>query len=377
MLKHSVWLFLILLLISSCTEDQNPLQQPNAGNSSQQNSLTGKNTDNGWLIPFNQIVDGGPGRDGIAAINEPRFLPVDQVDFLEEDALVVGIKIGEELRAYPHAILDRHEIVNDFIGTTPVGVSFCYLTGSAIGWDRNFAATESLLGVSGLLFNSNLIVFDRVTDSHWAQMKLQCVEGERICEEIKQISLVEMSWASWKALFPESEILSTETGFDRDYTEPPLSAYVNESSQPIFPVYPLDDRLPFHRRMHGIIELGRVRVYDLSLFEGENRLLEEAFVFGFEPVVILGDAAHGYIVSYYSLDEKGTKLDFTLVDDNGKLLMRDQDGSLWNIWGEAVSGLRKGQQLRSTKSFMAYWFAWGAFYPGAEIYVDGERVLGG
>ncbi|MEM6806653.1 MAG: DUF3179 domain-containing (seleno)protein, partial [Bacteroidota bacterium] len=128
-----------------------------------------------WLVPQDEVFDGGPGKDGIPSIDEPRFIDADAANFISENDLVVGYADGNEAKAYPHVILDWHEIVNDETNNFPHAIVYCPLTGSATGWERTIDGKKTTFGVSGLLYNTNIIPYDRETDSNWSQMSLKCV----------------------------------------------------------------------------------------------------------------------------------------------------------------------------------------------------------
>ena len=332
-------------------------------------------TQQGWLIPRDQVIDVGTGKDGIVALEEPAFTNAEAATYLEDTDLIVGAVAGNQARAYPHKILDQHEIVNDAWNGLSLGVTFCYLTGTAIGWDRIINGVESTFGVSGLLYNSNLVVYDRSTDSRWAQMLMKSVQGPQVCADATQIPLVECTWGAWKRMYPQTLVLAVDTGFDRDYTQPALSSYITNESSPIFPYSPKDDRLPLYERVHGIIVGEQARVYQFDQFEPSRSLLEdEVGVFNL-PVVVVGSQQEQWIVSFSRKLSDGTVLDFDLVQQEGSEILTDQEGNRWDILGYAVEGPRTGQRLSPTRSYMGYWFAWGAFYPQAEI--SGQLELGG
>ncbi|HMB97637.1 MAG TPA: DUF3179 domain-containing (seleno)protein, partial [Balneolaceae bacterium] len=178
------------------------------------------NTNDSWLIPEDQVFIGA-GRDDIPSIDDPSFKPVGDIDFIEDDELIIGVKIGNEIRGYPHQILNYHEIVNDFIGDEAVAVTFCPLTGSALAWNREIEGEVTEFGVSGLIHKNNLIAYDRATNSYWSQMLEQSVNGERIGIRLQSYGVIEMNWKTWKHRFPDSEVLTGETGFDRDYSSYP------------------------------------------------------------------------------------------------------------------------------------------------------------
>ena len=148
-----------------------------AGEPGLDDTIGGGDGSPGWLIPVGEVFDGGPGKDGIPALSNPQLVASSEVSFLGDGDLVIGVVIGGVARAYPHVILDWHEIINDQVGGEAYSLTYCPLTGSGIGWDRALSANATTFGVSGKLYNSNLIPYDRETDSYWSQMKLQCVFG--------------------------------------------------------------------------------------------------------------------------------------------------------------------------------------------------------
>ncbi|MDZ7807260.1 MAG: DUF3179 domain-containing (seleno)protein [Gracilimonas sp.] len=149
-----ILLFLSVLSCNTVDSNDNPF-----GNNGPQIG------DSEWLIPANEIIDGGPGQDGIPSIDDPKFIHMFQADFIEDDRLVIGIKRGDEVRLYPHQILDWHEIVNENFGEESIALTYCPLTGTGIAFDRVIDNFETEFGVSGLLFRNNLIMYDRNTGS--------------------------------------------------------------------------------------------------------------------------------------------------------------------------------------------------------------------
>jgi hypothetical protein len=318
-----------------------------------------------WLIPKDEVQDGGPGKDGITAISSPKFITISNVDFLFDDDLVIGIQIEDAMRAYPHNILDHHEIVNDLMGSTNFALTYCPLTGSAIAWDSTGIAGNTTFGVSGLLYNSNLIPYDRQTDSNWSQMMNLCVNGELKGQEAIFLHVIETTWGTWKELYPNSLILSDDTGFNKNYSIYPYGNYKWNSSL-LFPVSNEDDRLHKKERVHGVIVDEETKVYPLEEFTDSVQAINETFN-GVEFVVV-GSALKDFAVAFSRELQDGTLLNFSAVDGELPVILIDNEGTKWDIFGNAVSGPRVGEKLIPARSFTAYWFAWAAFYPGAEIY---------
>jgi hypothetical protein len=328
---------------------------------------SGARIDGEWLIPTGQVFDGGPGKDGIPSIDNPKFISVDEVPaYLRDDDLVVGIRIGNEVRAYPHPILDWHEIVNDGIDGTAFSVTYCPLTGSALTWNRNISDGNTTFGVSGLLYNSNLIAYDRQTDSYWSQMMMQAVNGQRIRKKAELITMVETQWGTWRAMYPDSEILSTNTGFSRQYGFYPYGDY-KISNRLIFPVVNSDDRLHRKERVHGTILGNETRVFQIAEFPDTIHTINDSYQE--HHLVTIGSRAFNFAVAFERTLDDGTLLHFTPVQNQLPIVMKDTEGTLWDIFGFAVEGPRTGAQLRQPESYIAYWFAWAAFFPGAEIHI--------
>ncbi|MFQ5823726.1 MAG: DUF3179 domain-containing protein [bacterium] len=350
----------------------------NLDNTAPANTTPGDSVpDSGWNIPINEIISGGVPKDGIPSLFNPLTIPADQANYLSDEDLVVGIVVNGQPRAYPHTILDWHEVVNeDFPTDNPITISYCPLTGTAIAFDGNNSGLKLKFGVSGLLFNNNLIMFDRETDSHWPQMRLQCDQGE--LRNTKQIVYPskETSWGSWKKLYPNTVILSTNTGFRRPYDRPGSAypGYNLPDSPPLFSISFSDNRLPMKQRIHGVI-LGegpnnyQTKVYIIDSTQN-IRLINDTIAS--TPVLVIDDGKDNFVVSYFR-NVNATTLTFKLVEEINTLPFTFQDnetGSTWNVLGEAVDGPLVGTKLEKTLSYNAYWFAWGVFFRGADIYEE-------
>lgn len=319
--------------------------------------------DSEWLIPAGEVFDGGPGKDGIPAISKPNFVGNDLIDFMDDNDLIIGIKINNQVRGYPHPILDWHEIINDQINDSYFSITYCPLTGSTIGIDRDFDGNITTFGVSGLLYNSNLIPYDRATNSNWSQMRMECVNGELKGRDFDFIQTFETDWKTWKTSFPNALVVSSNTGYNRRYSLYPYGSYKSNESL-FFPVSNVNNDLNLKERVHGIIEDNKVYAFRFNLFE-EITLLQKHI--GGNNYLIVGSKVDNFIVSFYNNLSEGTELNFSLVENSLPIILKDNEGNKWDIFGYAVEGSRLGQRLTPTKSLIAYWFAWGAFYPDISI----------
>ncbi len=223
---------------------------------------------NNWLVPQNEVRSGGPGKDGIPAVSSPEFVSVYQATFMEESDFLVGISDGSGVRAYPHDVLDWHEIVNDGMGQMDYSIIYCPLTGTATAWDRNIDGKITSFGVSGLLYNTNIIPYDRATDSNWSQLFDKAIYGKMKGTKPKTYMVLETTWETWRKLYPESKIMNFNTGYNRNYGKYPYGSYKDDSAL-IFPVKYLDTRLNAKERVHAVIVNGKARVYRFEEFTGE------------------------------------------------------------------------------------------------------------
>jgi hypothetical protein len=175
-------------------------------------------------VPYSEILSGGPPRDGIPAIDEPRFVTAEEADeWLEPQEPVIFLQIGDDARAYPIQVLMWHEIVNDTVGGVPVLVTFCPLCNTAIGFERTLDGRVLDFGTAGRLRNSNLIMYDRQTESWWQQATGGAIVGELTGRQLTFRPASIIAWADSKATHPGGEVLSRETGYGRDYGRNPYS----------------------------------------------------------------------------------------------------------------------------------------------------------
>ncbi len=361
-LIHSIC---FLLVLGACNPDENA-PSISTGNGPGANPNTSKGPAD-WLIPIGEVLDGGPGKDGIPSIDDPQFEPVAANDFLREDDLVIGIKVGDLIRAYPHPILDWHEIVNDNVNMVPIALTYCPLTGTAVGWNRMVDGSLTTFGVSGLLYQTNLMPYDRATNSTWSQMRLDCVNGQLIESRAQIEHVVETTWATWKLMFPDSEVMTRATGFARNYNTYPYGDY-RTSEQLIFPVNTDNSSLPRKTRVLGVIVNGLAKAFSINSFDQPTtRIITDRV--GGTRIVVLGNQKLNFLAAYAnSIDGAEPGLEFSPVAEvNNAAVMTDNEGNQWNLFGEAIQGPRKGERLDRVTAFIGYWFAWATFYPDLEL----------
>lgn len=225
-----------------------------------------------WLVSSDFIFTGA-GMDAIPAIEEPTFSDlqssVHDVDVsldIADDELCILVNIGNEYRAYPHNVLDWHEIVNDVVGGEAISIVYCPLTGSASIWSRVINGELTTFGVSGLLYNNNIIPYDRKTNSRWSQVYNQSVSGSLKGEAITSFGYIQAPWSELKKLNVSIALLSKETGYSRDYNEYPYGDYRENNDFILFPSSHVEERIANKEQTFLAIKNGSVKAYPLSVF---------------------------------------------------------------------------------------------------------------
>ncbi|PIP68477.1 MAG: hypothetical protein COW92_01030 [Candidatus Omnitrophica bacterium CG22_combo_CG10-13_8_21_14_all_43_16] len=226
------------------------------------------------LIDVNDFIGGGPEKDGIPFIDEPVFVSAKKADFLKDDDNVIGVSIGKEARAYPLKILNWHEVVNDVIAGMPIAVTWCPLTKSAVVFEREIDNEVLTFGVSGLLYNSNLVFYDRNSNSLWPQLALGAVTGKFSSQNIPVIPSRVVTWRQWKKEHHQTLLLSGKTGFPRDYSRDPYAEY-HRSEHAMFPLKHADTRLPPKTLVIGIEVEGIAKAYSIDLIKNKSKPVED------------------------------------------------------------------------------------------------------
>ncbi len=287
------------------------------------------------------------------------------------------LELNGETRAYPLRILTWHEIVNDQVGGTPVAVTYCPLCNSAVGFDRRVDGQTLRFGVSGLLRNSDLVMWDRETESLWQQITGEAIVGELTGTQLQLIPTPIVSWGDFRESFPDGEVLSRDTGLGRAYGTNPYDGY-DSSSSPFLFDGELDDRYPAMERVVGVTAGAANKAYPFSVLERE-RAVNDAV--GGEPITVFwgaadtasaldnasipGGRAVGVGVAYLRT-VNGRVLTFEAAGEDA---FRDiETGSTWDLLGAAADGPLKGSRLRSAVHTNHLWFAWAAFNSGSPVY---------
>ncbi len=276
----------------------------------------------GALVPPAEILAGGPPRDGIPAIHQPRFVSATQARHLAPGDRVLGIRRNGVAKAYPIAILNWHEIVNDRLGKEPVVITFCPLCGSGVAFSARVLGKVHHFGVSGLLYNSDVLLYDRETESLWSQLLAQAVSGPLKGSRLQPLPLVHTTWGAWRKRHPDTLVLSRDTGYDRDYDRDPYAGYL-DSRGVFFPVRHKDPRFHPKERVLGLEIAGQAKAWPFSELARSKGVITDQL--GGQTLRIRFDAEQQ---TAWAEDEAGTALPGTVL----------------------------------------FWFAWYAFHPDGAVY---------
>jgi hypothetical protein len=314
------------------------------------------------IVPLDKIVSGGPPQDGIPSIDIPKFISAAEADkILEDRELVVGLNINGDIRAYPLQILVWHEIVNDIVGGSPVAVTYCPLCFTNQVFNRTVDGKTVEFGTSGKLYNSNLVMYDRTSNSLWSQALGQAIVGKHAGVKLDRIPFDVAFWRDWKQLYPDSKVLSRDTGSTRPYGADPYGDYYTNGDL-FFPVSNKDDRLGLKEIIVGLENSGLYKAYKLQQIEDSGVLNDRI---GNKSVALF--SLYPFMVRAFDSTIDGQNLDF-LYDKNSSKITDKQTGSEWNFDGIATAGAMKGKHLTHLPFDEGFWFEWVAFHPETEVY---------
>ncbi len=354
-----------------------PAESPPSGAASEFSTDFSKHT-----VSYGEILSGGPPKDGIPAINEPVFVSIDEANsWLKPVEPVILVEVGEEARAYPLQVLIWHEIVNDAIGDLPLAVTFCPLCNTAIAFERTFDGRVLDFGTTGRLRYSNLIMYDRQTETWWQQANGEAIAGQYAGSQLEFYPAIIVSWQEFKASHPDGSVLSRETGFGRAYGQNPYAGYDDVNNSPFLYDGPQTPSvLPAVARVLTVDLNDEAVAYPYDILE-DLRVVNDTV--GSQPVVVFWAAgtasaldansvAGGRDVgaaAAYSRIVDGLELSFQLA---GEKITDQETGSEWNVLGTAVAGELAGKQLLPVVSINHFWFSWAAFKPETRIHTPQE-----
>ncbi len=330
------------------------------------------------LLPAGEFDDGGPGKDGIPAIEHPKFVPAAKAMFLDGREPVLSFELNGDVRAYPVEILVWHEIVDDVVAGQPILISYCPLCNSDVAFKRTINGTVYDFGVSGLLRNSDMVMFDRETETWWQQIAGQALVGSLSGAQLTRLPVETISFAEFRAAHPGGLVLSRDTGFTRDYGRNPYVSYDDpESGSSVFLYHGrVDHRLSVVERVVSLDLNGDAVAYPFSSL-ADHTVVDDTV--GGTPVVVFykkgtlspldrrtitdsKDVGSGVV---FERTVGGRVLSFSADGD----AFRDAEtGSTWDIAGRATAGSLAGQDLPPVVHGNTFWFAWAAFQPDTRVW---------
>ncbi len=328
-------------------------------------------------VDLDEIESGGPSKDGIPAIDRPHFVPPQEASrWLDAREPVIVFEHHGEARAYPLQILMFHEIVNDTVGGLPVAVTFCPLCNASIVFDRQVAGSVLDFGTTGKLRKSDLVMYDRQTESWWQQFTGKGIVGRYAGTTLTQLPSTIAAFEDFRKGYPQGRVLSRQTGFNRPYGKNPYRGYDRIGDTPFLFRDPVDPRLPAMERVLGVTHGGKTRIYPFAALAASPVINDEV---GGEPIAvfsqegmlsaldaeIIRDSRRVPAAAAYSRRLNGRVLSFERRD--GRIVDRETS-SEWDIFGRAIAGPLKGARLKPVDSGVHFAFAWLAFNPASEIY---------
>ena len=328
-------------------------------------------------FPSHLIVSGGPGKDGIPALTNPPFVAAGgAANWLHEDDLILGVVIDGVAKAYPHNIGWWHEIVNDKVGDQAICVTFCPLTGTGLVYDAtDDDGSQFELGVSGLLYNNNLIMYDRRDGfTLYPQIFSTAVAGERSGQPLSLMPVVETTWATWKKLYPDTQVIAQGTYNSSQYNRYPYGDYRTNDSFLLFNLSPTlaNNANPYANifgskdGMLGVRLDGQARAYLFDTLDDQAAINDQV---GGVDIIVVWDRANSLAIPYarqlgdltLSFDvDQSAGFPFNLVDR--------ETGSVWNVKGEAIDGPLTGNRLAQVPAHNSFWFAWVTFWRDTDIW---------
>ncbi|MEN8237826.1 MAG: DUF3179 domain-containing protein [Actinomycetota bacterium] len=332
------------------------------------------------IIDPGSILSGGPPPDGIPPIDDPQFISVQDADeWLNDPEPVMVVDVDGDIRAYPIQIMMWHEIVNDTVGDVPLAVTYCPLCNSAISFVREVRGVETTFGTSGSLFNANLVMYDRATESLWNQLDGQAVVGVLTGDVLEQYPSVTLAWADFKEIHPEGVVLDKDrTGASRNYGTNPYTGLDDPNGQPFLFNGEIDVRAKAMQRIIALEDGTNAAAWTLDAVSNDSGSAVTEGEFAGEPIVIFwkdgeasaldtSDIASGRdvgTVGVFSPVVDGQELTFTAAGDE---FVDDQTSSTWNVLGEATDGELAGMRLEPEIFVRTFWFSWAAFRPDTEL----------
>src|SRR5262252_3905340 len=305
-------------------------------------------------VPLSERESGGPPKDGIPALDHPTFVGVAEANgWLKPIEPVIALTVGGQSRAYPLQILVWHEIVNDSVGGVPVTVTFCPLCYTAIAFDRRAADRVLDFGTTGKLRRSDLVMYDRQTESWWQQAVGQAVVGDLTGTQLTILPASIASWDAFRTAHAEGLVLSRDTGFNRSYGTNPYAGYDQPNTRPFLFDGSLDGRLAPKEHVVTVSLGGDNVAYPYTLLRQRHVVRDTV---GGTPIVVFYRPGTSSALDANTVADGfdvGSSAVFSPTLDDRRLTFKvaasdfvdSETGSRWNLLGRAVSGPLANRRL--------------------------------
>lgn len=328
-------------------------------------------------IDYKELISGGPPRDGIPPIDNPKFQSIKEASsWIKDNEPLIFVNINNKTKAYPLQVLIWHEIVNDELADKKISVTFCPLCNASIVFDRFLNGKLYDFGTSGLLRNSDLVMYDRQTQSLWQQFTGTAIVGEMLDKKLNEISSSIVSFKNIKDTYPKTLILSKDTGHNRDYGRNPYRGYDDINNSPFLLQTTPDSRLAPMRRVATVSLNNKDKAYSYKTIRAKK---------------VVNDEFENKKLALFYNDNIASALDKTYISSSknaGSVLIYDrvldskeyefyyknknfydiQTNTKWDIFGNAIEGKLKGKKLKPIVHGSHFWFAWAVFKPNTIIF---------
>ncbi len=342
-MKVLAYIFLLFVMVS-CQKQENT-------------NFTGHTSnDDLWLIPIDEVLYLYGEKDRIQSIDNPEFIPIND-SHLNPDDLVLVAHLDRTTKVYPVSVMDAHEIVNDNINEYYFSITYCPLTASGIIWNRTIDGEITEFGVSGMLYNDNLMPYDRNSESIWSQMEAKCVNGSLMGQVPESSALIETKFSTIKTAFPAAMVLDHSSC---DSISCERSSYQKND--------PLDGEtvdLPFDQRYFGFVKDDNLMLFNLELFKQGTQVYTTNFQ-GSSLIVCGNKDLHFYTA--FLKNKTSELVSYNAIQNEFPLIMKDDKGNKYDVFGKIVDGPEKGGNLKPANAYHARTFAWELFFKSIALF---------
>lgn len=347
--KKITLVVLLIIMIIGCTKND------------PSDYISSKNKNLGWLVPFEDIVHTGESKDQISSIDDPQFVSVQDSDW-SDDAVMYVYHHNGITKVYPQSLLDGHEIVNDMIDDHYFTITYCPITGSGMCWNRRINNRITEFGVSGILYNENLVPYDRNTNSYWSQMKMQSIYGQLKGSIPEHNLLIQTFFFTVKTIFSDALVLSNKQNETVLSTGPIL-----KNSNDIIDPNNTSNNLQGGSLFYGIISGNKLLVFDYKVFDTNMSIIQTNF--NNQEYVIVGSKKYSIIVAF-EISQQGLSQRTFMSISTLEGVMKDNLNNVYDLFGNVISGPDTGLKLSPAKSYFSKGFAWNLFFNQIELFKE-------